>query len=468
MARLGWPVLVWALKFQLQALDTSATVAMPTGNSLLPAFSWETLPVWAFPGGAVELSPEMQEHFARFQQITIFAINASRTGAAGALAYRPNQEVMLQKQAAVLRASAPNSSLFAYLELCCSQVSYEAQAEFNRPEHSDLWLYTDKPDRSGRTIDNFQRRAVSCAAGDCPQWNTGTAIVYDWCNPRTRHYFLQQVIAFVDASPHLDGAFFDEGDTFAHMFAPALLNSSATAQYQQCALDFIVQLIQHMSAAGKIAIVSTKTYTKQFPTWESTLEQAHRRYGGMAYIESFCCWDDDYRPNSTAVCGSRFECTADEAQSREACCYMQLRTVQRRAAMQVAQQVHSTYTPPSGDYNVALVAFLISAGNHSYWGTGHGWGATKYYWPWLADFSRPVGAPKGPATEEHQPPAPPLPQGGWVKFPRRNGVYGCLPPGWKPGGAGSQLCPRIGMSLYDRAPNPCYMLLQTCPFLPAT
>ena len=94
-----------------------------------------------------------------------------------------------------------------------------------------------------------------------------------------------QVIAFVDSSPHLDGAFFDISDNFAHAFAAAALqNSTVTTQYQQCALAFAVTLIERMSAVGKIPIVSTKTYLGQYPKWEAALEQAHQRHGGMVSV----------------------------------------------------------------------------------------------------------------------------------------------------------------------------------------
>ena len=43
-----------------------------------------------------------------------------------------------------------------------------------------------------------------------------------------------------------------------------------------------------------------------------------------------------------------------------------------------------------------LAAFLIVAGNYSYWGMGSGWGVSSF--PWYPEFERPLGKPLADAA----------------------------------------------------------------------
>ena len=61
--------------------------------------------------------------------------------------------------------------------------------------------------------------------------------------------------------------------------------------------------------------------------------------------------------------------------------------------------VHSAGPTDGGPFaarEYCLAAFLVVAGEHSYWGMGGGWGVDSF--PWYPEFNRPLGKPLGDAT----------------------------------------------------------------------
>jgi hypothetical protein len=58
----------------------------------------------------------------------------------------------------------------------------------------------------------------------------------------------------------------------------------------------------------------------------------------------------------------------------------------------------------SATFNATLATFLAGAGEYAYYGRGGGWGgngaeACSSWLEWPSEFSKPLGAPKGVATE---------------------------------------------------------------------
>ena len=60
--------------------------------------------------------------------------------------------------------------------------------------------------------------------------------------------------------------------------------------------------------------------------------------------------------------------------------------------------MHSAGSTDGGPFSAreyCLAAFLIVAGEYSYWGMGGGWGVDSF--PWYPEYDRPLGKPLGDA-----------------------------------------------------------------------
>lgn len=145
-------------------------------------------------------------------------------------------------------------------------------------------------------------------------------------------------------------------------------------------LEFLNATLQHLDEAldsmttlGKTAIVSTKATKSSTPLNSSVFSGLVRRHGSIQFMESFAGSEDDVQTALGLV----------------------------RAG--TAFMVHSTCGTPNDHIypfsqkvlglsrEYCLAAFLIVAGEYSYWSNGDGWGSTNF--PWLPEFDRPLGKP---------------------------------------------------------------------------
>ena len=105
------------------------------------------------------------------------------------------------------------------------------------------------------------------------------------------------------------------------------------------------------------------------PLNASVFDSMLRRNGAMHFNEFFAGSEDDIQ---TAL------------------------AITRAGGLYMVHASGPTTVGPFSAREYCLAAFLIVAGEHSYWGMGHGWGVGSF--PWYPEFDRTLGKPLGDAS----------------------------------------------------------------------
>lgn len=185
--------------------------------------------------------------------------------------------------------------------------------------------------------------------------------LYDWRLPEVRDYFVNQVIAPYVDNANISGLFLDDTTDVAtrcmvppHGQTPCTGSWTFTAEEQ---LDFTNATMVHLDAAlssmqahGKTAIVSTEVTATSTPLNSSTFDKMLMQHGAMHYNEFFeGSQSDIVSALGTTTAGGAF-------------------------------MVHALGSDDFAQREYPLAAFLIVAGEFSYWGMGNGWSIGSFPW----------------------------------------------------------------------------------------
>lgn len=188
--------------------------------------------------------------------------------------------------------------------------------------------------------------------------------LYDWRIPAVRDYFVNEVIAPYVDNENISGIFLDDTTDVAdrclrppHGTSPCTGSWTFTIAEQ---LDFTNATLIHLEATlesmrvhGKTAIVSTEVDATSTPLNSSTFDKMLEPYGAMHFNEFFE--------------GSQTDIVSALATTSTGGAFI----------------VHASGPNTVGAFEqreYPLAAFLIIAGEYSYWGMGGGWSVGSFPW----------------------------------------------------------------------------------------
>ena len=365
----------------------SILVAAAAG-ARLPAFSWEKIPVFAFPGASTRfMNASELSHYSKFSTVVIWGINAScinvTTGAQypaqwggksscfgtciqadGALenmSFALNMDTQLQLQAQALKASGAPLVL-GYFNGAVAELYFKQQENWCRNA-------------------SFQPQHLSLARlGEVDCFHDGCNFVgmeyraFDYRQNATRDFWVDTILPALIDSPHIDGVFLDEMDLVINNRCAAAWHCSATELADLTAgYELLVDAALTKAAAlGKYLSVSITSTLTNNPQYHKSVTDSIKRHGsGFRYYEFFT------HPSPV----DHLTTLTYEAQT-----------------LGIPVHAHAesiTYNPSF----VELAIFLLGAGNNSFFSYSPSWTFSDF--PWLPEFDIPLGAPQGPAVESN-------------------------------------------------------------------
>ena len=210
-----------------------AASSLRPSAAAMPAWSYERVQSWAFPGcchgctspwqGCV-YAPQDYAHYAQFD-VVLFQNNNLSQYANGS--WVGNDESWSQIAGEGIKAAGGAAKpAMPYIQWSMPQAWYHKQARFNDPEPrwQKMWLR----DSAGAYVNVLGTPGVHGLdeGADYTQYQYRRA--YDWREPSTTEYFISEVLDFVLESPHLDGAFFDDVDFISALCVPGWYGSCGT------------------------------------------------------------------------------------------------------------------------------------------------------------------------------------------------------------------------------------------------
>ena len=353
----------------------------------LPPFSWEKIPVFAFPGASTRfMNAGELSHYSKFNNVIVWGVNAScinaTTGAQypadwgghsncfgtciqadGALenqSFALNMDTQLQLQAQALKASGTPLVLgyfngavaelyFAHQENWCRNASFQPQ-HLALTSHGEVDCFHD-----GCNFVGMEYRA------------------YDYRQNATRDFWVNTVLPALIDSPLIDGVFLDEMDLMINNRCAQWKCSAAELADLTAGYELLVDAALAKAASlGKFLSVSiTSTLTNNGPYHRAVTDSILRHGSGFRYYEFFT------HPSPL----DHLATLAYEAQT---------------LGIPVHAHAESITHNPSF---VELAIFLLGAGNNSFFAYSPFWSFSD--WPWLPEFDLPLGAPHGPAVESN-------------------------------------------------------------------
>ena len=327
-----------------------------------PAFSYDTVPTWAFPGRTSApgglLNASMVEYFSKFQLLDLSGLDLTcHNGTANPLSvtcpgglkdWVGNQEQVLPQTAVTLRAHKPQSYVFPYVYFGCSQAWHE----------------------SGQTFDNKPEWWVNATTTGATVTCNSFGYVYDFTQADVQQFFLDSVVSPL-LTDDTAGVFFDEVMMVPFVRCP---EHNCTADYIKAVTDSSLQVIRSTcklaTSRNKLAIMSFNTHRVP-PTYYNQVRTILAEEGGMHYYEFFCAWQG-------------LGCLSDVLDMMES------------VALGVPVQAHAPFSEGE-DIQFKLGSFLLAMGNLSYfsWGKGNDW--TLDAWPWVKEYDHNLGKPLGAA-----------------------------------------------------------------------
>ena len=256
-----------------------------TASRDLP-FSWDTIPVWSFPGFSNDyFTPTdiSNNNLDKFNQVLVCCINLKCINTTTNTTYPAdidhshnryycsnentdtvhnfygNLEQSLQLQASQIKSPSstfPNNTVvFGYIEWNNAQLSYQSQQDFcydttNKPQ----WLSIDAVG------------LINCMAG--PTWCNyqGPSLYeYDFRIPEARQYFLNNVVLGMlqyQGMNYLDGVFLDSISLWMHTCVSGRWNCTELEinQLYNASLTMLDETLAALMKINKFASVSSHTY----------------------------------------------------------------------------------------------------------------------------------------------------------------------------------------------------------------
>lgn len=355
-------------------------------GTLLPPFSWEKIPVFAFPGASTRFMDAGElSHYSKFNTVVIWGINASciniTTGvqypaqwggekrcfgtciqADGALenqTFALNMDAQLQLQAQALKASGAPLVL-GYFNGAVAELYFEQQEKWSRNA-------------------SFQPQHLALASmGEVDCFHAGCNFVgmeyraFDFRQSATRDFWVDTILPALIASPLIDGVFLDEMDLVINNRCAKWKCSPTELADLTGGYELLVDAALAKAAAlDKFLSVSiTSTLTNNPPYHRAVTDSIRRHRSGARYYEFFASSPLDHLAT-----------LAFEAQT-----------------LGIPVHAHAesiTYNPSF----VELAIFLLGAGKNSFFSYSPSWTFSDF--PWLPEFDLPLGAPQGPAVERN-------------------------------------------------------------------
>eukprot|EP01052_Picozoa_sp_SAG31_P010488 SAG31_NODE_575_length_13961_cov_41.577550_10_plen_421_part_00 len=257
-----------------------------------------------------------------------------------------------------------------------AQTWFAAQATFDQPAHEGWWL---KDPATGRPID-CNSSSPAAHGNVCMGYSQGApGRLYDWRIPSVRDYFTREVIAPYVNCENISGIFLDDTTDVAqrcmhppHGKAPCTgawtFSAAEQIDFVNATMLHLEQALTSMDAKGKTAIVSTEVTKDSAPLNSSVFDAMLLQHGALHFNEFFSGSEED------------------------------VQTALKLVAAGTPFMVHSggpNLVGPFAAREYCLAAFLVVAGEYSYWGMGSGWSTGSF--PWYPEFERPLGKPLGVA-----------------------------------------------------------------------
>ena len=325
-------------------------------------------------------------HFAKFDAVVIWGVNAScinaTTGAQypaqwggqqqcfgtciqadGALqnqSFALNMDAQLQLQAQALKASGAPFVL-GYFNGAVAELYYEQQEKWARnasfqPQHLALASHGEVDCfRDGCNFVGMEYRA------------------FDFRQGAARDFWVDAILPALIASPHIDGVFLDEMDLVINNRCAAWRCSPAELADLTAGYELLVDAALAKAAAlGKFLSVSiTSTQTNNRPYHNAVTDSIRRHGSGARYYEFFT------HPSPL----DHLATLAYEAQ-----------------VLGIPVHAHAETITHNPSF-VELAVFLLGAGNNSFFSYSPSWTFADF--PWLPEFDLPLGAPQGPAVRSN-------------------------------------------------------------------
>eukprot|EP01084_Bolivina_argentea_P319922 554964_1 len=354
----------------------------PTNGLTNLPFSWDKVPVFAFPGDQnTFLSSSQIEgyNFTQFNDFLIWGFNVSCINISDGRIYpashpknsfytcannsfNPNLESSLAFQSQMLKQNiSTNTTVLSYVKFTAAQQTYIAQNIFNQPQNSKWWLTL----QNAGTINCFN--ASYHCQGQGPAYHN-----YDLRQKDVQNYFVNDVCMSITNSSFVTGLFLDEVDNWlagndrCHQWG-------CTQNETQEIADAIIDTLELLFSTHKAKYGTSKVFS---------ISVHANMYGGSSYIyfrqrtvlEKYSDIAIRFYEDFSAG-GSNFNTYLNE-------------TNYGRGGL--SQQVHAAGKTMNPDW-VELAAFLIGANNQSWFSYSNGW-QTNSHW-YQPEFGNRLGKP---------------------------------------------------------------------------
>jgi hypothetical protein len=406
----------------LRALLLLGAVAQGMGGatpSLPWAWSWSTLPTLAFPGPAMPsgarfmTAAEETAYVSNYTMLMIWGANATCLAADGTT-FSPSciedeskcycnrsdpfnqrwvteMEANVLAQGAALKARAAalgkgNYPVLGYIEGLSLQQWYDRQAAL---------LYNASKVPFLLSVES--KGLINCfAPGIGCNWQGVEMRQLDLRKPEVVDYFINEIVFAALDGPGLDGVFIDAIEWWIDACGKWPCTAAERASLVNASLVATDALLAAAAGWGKIISVSSHTSLGSNGDYYNKYANILARYPGVA-IRFYEFW----------------------VQSND----MVTTLVRETQELGLAVHVHTNKRTMNPDW-VELAAFLIGAGEYSYFSASANWMLDS--WTMYPEFTRPLGPPTSPPVFT---PGAPETYTPWQLIPAQNLVYGAPPCG---------------------------------------
>jgi hypothetical protein len=346
--------------------------------------SWATMPVFWFSANVSgPENPQMEALIAKYP----VAILAWQMGTQQAPVFRHGED-KLHKQAAALATSAPNTEVLIYVQGQLAIDWYESTRAMLPPPcgadatgvFKDFWLMND----TGKPA---EWPSPHCCGLPCPANRLSPAaagdLSYDFSQQRVRDYFVSHVALPMASAPNVKGVWFDDSDYLscnnmcldAGFLKLSPCDMAAKERLFNGTVDWKKNVAKQLNSRGQVPIFSSVN------KWNGTASQGScprnerqvtEELAGLKYGRFYEGWV----PDCAAIAQAQAEAIAG-------------------IAVFIDDFLASWAEPTLNQYTIA--AFLVSAGNQSFFATQSSWTDPGTVWH-PEYFDQPLGEPRGAAV----------------------------------------------------------------------
>eukprot|EP01084_Bolivina_argentea_P000765 1400_1 len=361
-------------------------------------FTWNTVPVWSFPGFSADYitSNEINRYnLYKFNQVMICCVNLKCINSTNNSTYPPdltywkdhyycgneqnisvheflgNLESSLQYQAKQIKQNElfPNDTVvFGYLEWNNAQLSYASQQEFcyNSDKYSNYWLRLEPVG------------LINCMADETWCNYQGPSMYeYDFRQEIVRNYFVENIVLYLlNYDNYLDGVFIDSISLWMHLCEPNKWNCTQKEvnQLYNASLVTLDLVLNELTKMDKFVSISSHAYNS------TTNSSQNKNY----YNSTSFYWDMMNIMKKYPLVSIRYweQYNFDDPQKFISFLW--------ESQNNFKIQIHASSMTHNPDW-VELASFLIAANNQSYFAYSTGWMINSGWWQ--AQFENKLGKP---------------------------------------------------------------------------